>query len=126
MPVDITPGNLFDSFVLHVLGEPKEEKVDTVLALVSVTITPQGSGSQGHNVSIDFTYLTGDPPATAFDVSWASDNPEAVLPTLWTFTPTRPQRTGDPNEVRVARLLAFVPNPNKRTRFVATIISRQE
>ena len=119
-------GTLLDSFILRLVPpDDPDAGVDTTISLVSITVRPLGSGSQGQNVGIDFVYITGDPPAERFSVAWSADQ-SVTLPTLWTFTPLRPVRGGDPNQVRTATLLAFVPSPTVTTTYTARITVHQE
>lgn len=114
-------GHLTDNFVLRFVRETSS--ADAWIGDATVDINPLGSGSQDHFVTIRFAYRSGLPPATAFDVSWSSDNPEAVLPSRWTFSPTGP--LGGGNQMRIANLHVWVPTPTVRTRYVASITIRQ-
>ena len=119
-------GTALDSFVLRFLPLDAEDAgVAAEISLVSITVRPLGSGSQGQNVGVDFVYVTGDPPATRFSVAWSADQ-SVDLPTLWSFTPVRPERGGDPKQLRVGTLLVFVPSPKVTTTYTARITVHQE
>ena len=119
-------GTLIDSFILRLVpADDPDAGVDTQISVSTITVRPLGSGSQGQNVAIEFVYITGDPPSDRFSVAWSADQ-SVTLPTSWTFTPLRPVQGGDPNQVRTATLLAFVPNPTVTTTYTARITIHQE
>ena len=86
-------GRLADSFVLGIPGV--SEDIDADIDISGTTVTPRGSGSEGvFDYVVNFTYVTGDPPATAFEMTWTSTVPPTTLPSLGTIAPSSPQGSG--------------------------------
>ena len=112
----------FDTFVITVTADG----INATITSVEVTVTGGLSGSQPHYFLVSFTYVCGDPPATAFSIVWTADQPATVLPTSWTFSPAVPF-TGIPRStIRNGYLAGNVPAPTVTTTYTGTLTIHQE
>ena len=112
----------FDTFIITVIGSG----IDASITSVEVTIQASGSGSQPYHFAISFSYVCGEPPATAFSVVWTADQAGTVLPTSWYFSPPMPSGLLPRSTARNGLLTGQVPAPTVTTTYTGTLTIHQE
>lgn len=92
-----------DSFSITVIGEGLDADI-TISGEFPLSLEP------GANYNIGYTYVTGQPPATAFDIEWdvtlGNGQISSARPTA-TFSPAAPEGSG--NERRNGTVTGTLP-----------------